>query len=128
LSYRSFSAGSFADTVVVTHTILYKNIPPTGELIGVEHAFEITAIYTTTGQIAQPTKPYTVTIHYNDLERGAAIEDTLALYWWNGSQWVKENSSVVNIVNKTITATPTHFSLWAVLGETKRLYLPLITR
>jgi hypothetical protein len=59
------------------------------------------------------------------MEKGPAIENTLALYWWNGSQWIKETSSVVDTAANTITAAPDHFSLWAVLGETRRVYLPL---
>jgi hypothetical protein len=37
-------------------------------------------------------------------------------------------SSVVDTIANTITAAPNHFSLWAVLGETRRVYLPLILK
>ena len=53
-------------------------------------------------------------------------ENTLALYWWDGSQWVREASSAVNNVGNTVTATPNHFSRWAVMGEARRVYLPLV--
>ena len=45
--------------------------------------------------------------------------------YWNGSEWVNEPSSVVDTANNTITATPNHFSSWAVLGETRRVFLPV---
>jgi hypothetical protein len=32
------------------------------------------------------------------------VEDTLALYYWDGSQWVKEPSSVVDTAANTVTA------------------------
>ena len=62
------------------------------------------------------------------MEKGAAIESTLALYSWDGNQWVKEPTSVVSEAANTVTATPAHLSLWAVLGETKWVYLPLVMR
>lgn len=55
-----------------------------------------------------------------------ARESTLALYAWDGSQWVKEPSSAVDGAANVVTATPDPFSLWAVLGETCRVYLPLV--
>jgi hypothetical protein len=125
----TFPAGTFTETVVITHTARFPgNAPAFGSIIDIGHVFEVTATYGSTGQSAQPTQPYTVTVQYTDVEKGPAIENTLALYWWNGSQWVKEDSSVVNAVTNTITARPNHFSLWAVLGETKRVHLPLILR
>ncbi|MFQ5813915.1 MAG: hypothetical protein ACE5I2_12135, partial [Anaerolineae bacterium] len=101
---------------------------PTGPLTGIDHFFEVSAVYGSTGQPAQPTRSYTVTVGYTDAEKGPAIEDTLALYSWDGSQWVREPTSVVDTDNNTVTATPEHFSLWAVLGETRRMFLPVVLR
>ena len=44
-------------------------------------------------------------------------QETLALYYWDGTQWVKEPSSVVDVNANTVKAIPNHFSTWAVLGE-----------
>ena len=100
-------------------------MPATGQLVG-GHPFDITATSSTTGQPIQPSKPYTITVHYTDAEKGPAIESTLALYFWDGSRWVKEPSSSVDAATNTITATPDHFSIWAALGETRRAFLPLV--
>jgi len=124
----AFANGTFSDTVIVTHTVRFADIPSFGEMVGIGHAFDITAVYSNTGQPAQPTQPYTITIHYTDDEKGSVIEDTLALYYWDGNQWVKDMTSVVDVLNNTITVTPSHFSLWAVMGETKRVFLPLVRR
>ena len=127
----TFPSGTFTSTVVITHTALYPgSLPSAGDLVGIDHAFEVTAVYSDTGQPAQPTtgKTYTVTVQYTDAEKGPAIESTLALYYWDGSDWVKEPTSVVDTVNNTVTATPDHFSRWAVLGETRRVYLPLVLK
>ena len=47
---------------------------------------------------------------------------------WNGSEWLKEPTSSVDPINNVVSATPSHFSLWAVLGETNRVFLPLVMR
>ncbi|MGC8945899.1 MAG: ABC transporter substrate-binding protein, partial [Anaerolineae bacterium] len=122
-------AGAITDTIVITHTPAY-GMPPGGNLTGIDHVFNVTAVYSGTGQPAQiaPGQTYTITVQYTDAEKGPAIENTLALYYWDGSGWVKEPSSVVDTAANTVTATPNHFSLWAVLGETKRAYLPLVLR
>jgi len=69
-----------------------------------------------------------VTIGYSDAEKGPAIEHTLALYNWDGARWVREPTSVVNLEANTVTAMPNHFGLWAVLGETRRMFLPVVVR
>lgn len=124
----AFANGTFTDTVIITHTACFADIPSFGTLVGIGHTFDITAVYSSTRQPAQPTQPYTITIYYTDDERGSAIEDTVALYYWDGSQWVKDTSSVVDAQNNVLTATPSHFSLWAAMGETRRVYLPLVGR
>jgi Tol biopolymer transport system component len=126
-----FPSNTFTDTVVVTHTAYLPGEAPSpgGSLIGIDHFFDIDAIYASTGQPAQPApgQIYTVTISYGEGEKGPAIEGTLALYYWNGSQWVPEASSVYTASN-TVVAAPNHLSLWAVLGETRRVYLPLVLK
>jgi hypothetical protein len=124
----TFAPGIFASTVVVTHTVHYADgLPPTGNLAG-GHPFDIQARDSVSGELVQPTKPYAITVHYSDTERGPAIAETLALYFWDGSRWVKEPSSIVNSAAHTISATPNHFSTWAVLGEARRIWLPAIHR
>ena len=75
---------------------------------------------------------YTVTVEYTDDEVSFIQEGTLKLYSWNGAQWVPEASSLVFTDTNTLTATPNHFSHWAVLGEPSSdlsyIYLPLIVR
>ncbi len=126
----TFPAGTFSAPVVITHTLRLAGVPGSGNLTGIHHAFELNAVYSDTAQPAQPVpgKTYTVTITYSDMEKGAAIEGTLALYYWDGSQWVKEPISAVDIGANTVTAHPDHLSLFAVLGETRRVYLPVVLK
>jgi len=121
-----FPNGAFTQTVRLTYRSLSDR--NTGALMGIGHTFGLTAIYSDTGQPAQLATgvTYTVTVTYTT--SGLAIENTLAFYNWDGDQWVEETSSEVDTSNNTVTATPNHLSLWAVLGETKRVYLPLTLR
>jgi hypothetical protein len=117
---------------MITHTVRAPgDAPSPGEsLVGIGHFFDLNAVYESTGQPAQPApgQTYTLTISYSEGEKGPAIEDTLALYYWNASQWIQEPSSVVNAADNTVVAAPNHLSPWAVLGETQRVYLPLILK
>jgi hypothetical protein len=116
----------FTQTVSLTYRHLWAD-QNTGALAGIGHTFDVTAVYSDTGQFVQPAPGYTYTVivQYDDAEKGPAIENTLALYYWDEAQWVREPTSVLDIAANTVTATPDHFSLWAVLGETRRLFFPL---
>jgi hypothetical protein len=125
----TFAAGTFTDTVTITHIPLpFSNVPSAGNLVDIGRAFSVTAVYSDTGQPAQLTQPYTITVQYTEAEKGPSIENTLALYCWDSSQWAKELSSGVDTISNTVTATPDHFSPWAVLGETLRTFLPIILK
>lgn len=122
----TFAAGTFTDTVIINHTIRSPgNVPSTGNLPSIGHCFVTTAVYSGTNQLAQVTRPYTITVQYTDAETRWAAEGTLGLYHWDGFQWewVKEPTSVVDTDNNTITAMPGQFGMWAVLGERWQLFL-----
>ena len=100
-------------------------------LAGVRHYYQVSAV-DAAGHPAAPVKPYTVTVTYGDwdLEVGGAVEDTLALYRWDGVSWVWEPTSRLDAAANTVTATPGRFSTWGVLGEARvePVYLPLVIR
>lgn len=122
-------AGAITEPIVITESPAY-GMPPGGNLAGIGHVFDVTAVYSSSGLPAEPSPghTYTISVEYTNAEIGSTIEGTLALYTWDGSQWVMEPSSTVDMTNNLVTATPDHFSLWAVLGETYRLYLPLVLK
>jgi oligopeptide transport system substrate-binding protein len=130
-------AGAITDTIVITHTPA-TGTPPGGNLAGIGHVFDITAVYSSTdpGTLSLPAQivpghTCTITVQYTDTEKGTVVEDTLGLYWWDegASQWSQQGTtSSVNTTNNLVTAQVDHFSLFAVLGETHRVYLPLVFR
>lgn len=125
----AFASGTFASAAIITHTALLTGAPPTGSLIGISHFYAITATISGSGAPVQPLKPYTVTIVYDPADLGGAYAGGLALYAWDGGQWIKETSSRVNPVSNAVIATPTHFSIWGVLGPARKdAYLPVARR
>lgn len=124
-----FPPGTFTDTVTVTHTIRFQeDSPMLGQLAGIGRFYEIGAVHYNTHQPMQPSHSYTVTVDYAAQSLGPAIEDTLALYYWDEGQWLKEPTSVALTEASQVRARPTHLSLWAVLGDTHRVFLPLILK
>jgi putative multiple sugar transport system substrate-binding protein len=123
----SFASGTFADSVLITHTVTFAS-PPTGKLAGIGHSFDLAATTSDTGKEVQPQQPYFVSIHYTDGQRGVVKESTLALYSQENGQWIKEATSTVDAGSNTVTATPSHLSSWLVMGEIQRVYLPLALR
>jgi oligopeptide transport system substrate-binding protein len=117
------------DSVIITVSSISR-VKSGGPLTGIGHLFEVTAVITPTGEpaVLAPDQTYNLTVHYTDAERGPVKENTLALYSWDGDEWVKEPTSVVEGSANTVSATPNHFSLWTVLGETNRTFLPLVLR
>lgn len=125
----TFPTSVFTDTVLVNHIPQFEGrLPSAGHLQGIGHAFEVTATYRESGEEAQPVGQYTMTVHYDDRDVGSVIEESLGLYYWDGQQWVREPTSTVDTATNIVSATPDHFSLWAVLGETRRVYLPIVTK
>ncbi len=126
-THYHFPPGALTETAILTHSILSD--APAGlprNLLGIDHFYGITGVFSATGQVAVPMLPYTVTVQYSAVELGVAAEETLAFYYLEGEEWHQEASSAVSALENRITATPLIFSQWAVLGEARRIYLPLI--
>jgi peptide/nickel transport system substrate-binding protein len=125
----SFPAASFSDTVIISFDTVTDTLP-TGSLVGVDLTFEIAGVYSSTGQTAElaPGATFTFTVSYTETEIAPAIENTLSLYYMENGQWIEEPTSDLDTLNNIITATPDHFSYWAILGEHDQvfIFLPLV--
>lgn len=124
----TFPSGAFTSTVVVTYTPQYTPGYAIGRLTDIGVDFGLAGVYSGTQQGANiaPGSLYTISARYGDAQSGPAIETSLALYFWDGSQWVREPTSVVDANANAVTARPSHFSRWAVLGESWRVFLPAV--
>ena len=99
-----------------------------GDVVNVGEPFDFTAAYSDTLQIAQPAQPYTLTVTYDE---AAVVEDTLALYRWDGQAWVPVPGGVRDPAANTVTAVLSTLGTYALRGEAPAqmypLYLPLLT-
>ena len=79
------------------------------------------------GMPVQPNQPVTVTIDYGATDTGATIPGSLSLWWLNLGQWAPL-PSMDDPASSVMTATVSHFSEFAVFGETNSLFLPVVVR
>jgi hypothetical protein len=121
-------AGAFSQPTLLSYT--ESSPSPTGDLIGVRF-FELTAVISgTSTPVTVTNQPCTMRLRYSEPQRGAAIESTLAVYQpGDASLWSREGiTSTVNGVENRVSAQVTRMGASALLGETERVYLPLILR
>ena len=89
-------------------------------------SFDLTATLSGSGApVTTFAQPYTLILNYRP---SAAKADTLALYYWDGAQRYEEKTAVVDDAHQQVTATPDHMTLFALMGKTERVYLPLVLR
>ncbi len=127
----NFAPHTFANPVTVTHRARFPDataVPP--DTVRVGQPFQISVVYLDTGEVAQASKPYTMTVRYSLAGTGPVAEDTLRLCYWDGAEWVAEATSRVDTTNQTVRAYPDRFRLWTLLGDqahfTPRAYLPAV--
>jgi hypothetical protein len=104
-------------------TISY-HIPPTttGQLRGMDHFFDLDGTQTVFAT------PLTLTVSYSESMRGPIVPGTENLYRWQDSQWVADSITLASRCSDGLSAQITHFSLFGVLGESKRVYLPIVLK
>lgn len=118
--------GTFTDTVRLTHSQVDAPTPPAGQ-IGIGRAFTVSAVYSDSEQLAQPTLPFTLTIGYDGLGPTSAISGTLCLWWMAVQGWTRLDS-MDDPLAKQVTTRLDHLSLFALFGETHQLFLPMLAR
>jgi len=120
----NFPANVFTETVVFTHAPRHPlSLPPVAPRITIGHTF---VNYAIGGNGAlDPSQPYELQIQYDESNPGIE-ETTLQLFYWNGTAWEAEPTTVLDPTNNLITATPSRLGWWVVTGAPHRRYLPLI--
>jgi hypothetical protein len=118
--------GTFTDTVRLTHSHVETPAPPAGQ-IGIGRAFTVSAVYSDSEQLAQPSVPFTLTIGYDALGPTAAISGTLCMWWMAAQGWTRLDSMDAPLAQE-VTTLLDHFSLFALFGETHQLFLPTLAR
>lgn len=124
----SFEPGTFTDTVTISYTVAQ----PFGDLTHTGIFFDLSVVYADTGEPVQPAPghAYDISIYYSEAAIPYGVdEESLALFYWNGEEWVKEPTSALDPAKNILSATPEHFSLWGALFlETHEIFLPIVLR
>lgn len=118
----------FPPQAVITDTVVsYSNQPAkdTGTLVGLNEFFELQAKQGDT-PITTFKQPITVTVN---LPQGMpVISETIQLYWLNGTLWSTEGITLVNRADGKLVSLTDHFTLFTILGDSHKQYLPLISK
>lgn len=122
-----FPSDTFSTTVTVTHTLFNPaKLTDLGQLASIVKAFELTTINSETGEPIQPQLPYSLTIECTTEDLSTVNELTMGLYYWQAQQWIKEESSMIDLPHHRIIAIPNHTALWIVGSKLHHLFLPTI--
>lgn len=131
-----FGPGTFTQTITVTHSYWADPpAPPPGQTPiggiggiggGLGGAF-VTTLLGPGGLPVQPLRPVTITVDYSNTDTGTAIPGTLNLWWRDANQWVKL-PSIDDPAAGAVMAPVSHFSHFAIFGETNHFFLPVIVR
>jgi len=123
---------TFVNWVSHPTTVTYTELPrPSADMRAAmddRHAvlvYRLEAETTATGDPLTDVNTYWFTFRYGS---NPAIDATLALYRWTGTAWTSAVGSQVNIAAGTVTASPDEVGTFAVMGETRRVSLPLVIR
>lgn len=123
-----FEPGVFSEPAVITYTPLLPQDPGYG-LAGTGTFFYLEAVAQADGAPLAPQQPYTLTVAFSLPELHAAgIYNPLGLRLYSlvGREWVLEPTSTVNLANLTVSATPDHFSTWALLAPDQGVFVPVV--
>jgi hypothetical protein len=111
---------------VITWT--HQSTVPTGARAGIDHYLDLRGAHLESGQPLTFARPVTIGVRYRAEERWGVMEDTLALYRLSGTGWITDGIATLWQAQGILTSTTDHLTLFAVLGETYRAYLPLLMK
>jgi len=118
-----FPPEAVTNSTTVTYTPNASPGNPTGSLIFANKSFDLEATDGGGDPVTQFDSPYTLTLRYQDSDwqnAGISNENSLNLYYWNGSQWQAVLPCVdcsLDTVNNVLVAVLDHFSEFGLMGE-----------
>ncbi|HRQ36813.1 MAG TPA: hypothetical protein PLD25_02735 [Chloroflexota bacterium] len=136
----TFPSGAFSEPVTITYTTVD---PVAHTLTDIGIFYELTAVFTTTGQPAQlePGETFTTVVQYDEADLPPGVsESSLGLYYAVSSlvqqlnnvtaTWNPASSNVVNTETNEITAVDSHLGTWAVFSAEAgyEVFLPAVVK
>ena len=130
-----FSAGDVGQSVDVTYAEgpsssqvqALAKAQTEAEALRTVRSFELTAVTSDTGTTVDGfDDQFTLRAETTAKERAGVAENTLALYWWDGSRWVKQPTTLD--FGGVLYAYSRHTGRFASMGASWTVYLPLAQR
>jgi hypothetical protein len=129
-----FSTDTVSQTAQVTYTekaphmavsaLAAPSVRAAGTVLRPVRTFELTGVISgTTTPLDGFNSSFTLQVETTDKELAGIITSTLALYWWDGSQWRKQYDVSDVPLGSTYS---NHTGLFALMGESHVVYLPLV--
>jgi hypothetical protein len=127
-SYQ-FPQGVFTQSVTVVHTVLMEDSAANaGPQVRTNHVFELEAFETATGAAVVPGAPFTITIGYGDAPIADPIGERMALYFWDGGEWVIEPNAIILPELVVVRASLSRLGRFALLVEPLKTLIPSVSR
>ena len=96
-----------------TDVVAAKPIPSGKSVVG-SYAYNFTATSNGT-PVANFSEHVTLTFTYTDAQISGLNEDTLKIYYWDGSQWLGLET-IVDKTNNQVSASTNHFTYFVIMG------------
>lgn len=111
---------------VLTDTVVqyeHRLIADPAPLVSLNRAFDLRPQLTF-------SRPVTIVVRYIAEDKGPAIAETIRLYWFDETNqaWLTSGITTTDRATGILTSTTDHLTMFALLGETRRIYLPVIVR
>lgn len=109
-------------------TLTYAGYPDVqGELTGINHFFSIKTAPSPDGDpITQFNRPVQLKLGFPT--SNPLINGTLNLYWLGTQGWVTDTITTTSVAPGYLAANITRTGIYGILGESRRVYLPLMLR
>ena len=125
LAFSALQATAATQTPLNT---VFEYAVDTDSMVSIGYGHTLSAEILETGApVTSLQKPYQITFRYTEKDIESFFESSLSIYWWDGDEWVAEQTSQLDESENTLTATPQHLGNFAIFGLPKQfLYLPLV--
>ncbi|MGC9348922.1 MAG: formylglycine-generating enzyme family protein [Anaerolineae bacterium] len=127
LAFLEVAPRSLTQTTEITLT--YSDLPVSHALSGIDHAFRIQAESGAPGSVSAQDRlvaPAAVLVTFPS--HTTLISGTVNLYRLDGGTWITDGITLIEQGMNYLHARIDYAGVYAILGRTNRLYLPMTTR
>lgn len=91
--------------------------PPVTKSVVSSQIIDIKSFDSSLDPITAFQKNLTLTMYYDKSTLGAVDENTLKIYWWNGTSWQVLDGCTVNSSSSSVSCSTNHLTTFALFGD-----------